>query len=96
MSGSWKEEHEFSRWKRGPGTKSTHTGDMARAKLHKAHILGFIKETRTLTQKVMYFLIEKKERERREGSEGRREWKRRGQKMPFDARYIFASTYLLC
>lgn len=81
---------------KGVQVQSPPTRDMARAKLHKAHILGFIKETRTSTQKVMYFLIEKKERERREGSEGRREWKRRGQKMPFDARYIFASTYLLC
>lgn len=44
-----------------------------------------------MTQKVMYFLIERKERKRREGSEGRIEEKRRRQKMPFNATDIFAS-----
>lgn len=41
-----------------------------------------------MTQKVTYFLMERK---RREGSEGRRVGKRKGQKMPFDARDTFAS-----
>lgn len=44
-----------------------------------------------MTQKVMYFLIKRKERKRREGIEGRIEEKRRVQKMPFDATDIFAS-----